>query len=132
MNCMDEPTSFVDLMPSMEVRQTEGAVLLLMTSAAGRLDDRSWHHYRDPGRPVLEGAIALLFETDGALAEIRCAPQSSESKSAGPELFGKLFAAPGLEAGLACLSSLARQADRDLYELRGSGGRSTFFEWRAP
>ena len=130
MNSMDEPTSFVDLIPSMEMRQAEGSVLLLMTSAAGRLDDRSWHHHRDPGRPIIEGAIALLFENEGGLAEIRSATQSSGSKPAGPELFGELPAAPGLEAGLACLSSLARRADRDLYELRGAG-RSVFFEWRA-
>ncbi len=131
MNSMDEPTSFVDLMPSMEIRQAEGSVLLLMTSAAGRLDDRSWHHYRDPGQPVIEGAIALLFENKGELAEIRTASRNAGSKSAGPKLFGELPAAPGLEAGLACLSSLARQADRDLYELRGAG-RSAYFEWRAP
>ena len=131
MNSMDEPTSFVDLIPSMEMRQAEGSVLLLMTSAAGRLDDRSWHHYRDPGQPVIEGAIALLFENKGELAEIRTASRNAGSKSAGPKLFGELPAAPGLEAGLACLSSLARQADRDLYELRGAG-RSAYFEWRAP
>lgn len=132
MNCMDEPTSFVDLIPSMEMRQPEGAVLLLLTSAAGRLDDRNWHRYRDPGRPVMEGAIALLFEAEGELAEIRSVAQSPGSKSAGPELFGESCVAPGLEAGLACLSSLSRRASRDLYELRGSGGHSAFFEWRAP
>ena len=130
MNSMDEPTSFVDLIPSMEMRQAEGAVLLLMTSAAGRLDDRSWHHYRDPGQPVVEGAITLLFENEGELGEIRTATQNDGSKRAGSELFRERPAAPGLEAGLACLSSLARHADRDLYELRGAG-RSAYFEWRA-
>ncbi len=130
-NGIESSAAFVDLIPSMELALRKRPALVVMSSAAGRCEDRSWCQYRAPGKRILEGAVALLFAPRGNLGEVTLGPRRGALKigrGANTSPFEKWPVAPCMEAGLAVLWALAQAVDRACFEIAGAS-RSAYFEW---
>lgn len=134
-NAIESAASFPDLIPLMELEARTRAVLLVMSSATDRGEERS-HNVYATGRPHgLEGAIALLFHlaVPRALGVVSTAEPGEAlpigPRSASPPGSDWPFA-PCLEPGLAVLWALATHLGEARFEIR-EPGRSSFFAWSA-
>lgn len=132
-NAIDSAAAFADLLANMERELETRPVLVVLSSAANRGDERSRNRAQTGCDLGAEGAVALLFSRDGALGTI-------ESAESGPiEVVGAGLAteagerwpfAPCLEPGLAILLALSSGWSRRTFEIR-EPGRTSRFSWSA-
>ena len=124
-------TAFVEILPSIEIALRSRPAVVVMSSAGGRQEDRTWYEHMSPGNSILEGAVALYFDSPGELGRIE--PQSSnEAPSdlvAAPLALSPTTTAPALEPGLELLHLLASDRNGALIEL-GAPHERRSFGWR--
>lgn len=103
----DSPRAFADIIVNFRMASRDSTAIVVLTSAAGRDEDASWHATIDD-RPVIEGGIALV--SDPGASEIgqvhlpdECGSSHSRVRCCWPKEAPR---APYLEPGLAILGSL--------------------------
>jgi hypothetical protein len=127
----DSAAAFVDLLPNIAMAARQEPVLVVLASAADRAEHRSQGLHRSGIEAFVEGAVALLFASDGQLGSVgRDQDRDTDTCASAPidpvaEL-GRY--APVLEPGLAILLALARGLDRARFTVR-EPQRTTTFLW---
>ena len=125
---IDSAAAFVDLLPNIESSLEQRPALVVMSSAAGRSEDRSWVVYQSRRQRIVSGAVALLFEPNGRLGDVRHPTAPGSALRPDQDLFEEDLVAPQLEAGLAILWSMGRGLERARFEI-GPESRQAHFEW---
>jgi hypothetical protein len=123
----DAAAAFVDLLPNMAMAMRDRPVLAVFASAANRAEHRTYGIHQSGITSLVEGAVALLFEEEGALGSV--APDDGTGAPFTPPSSARY--APVLEPGLAILLALARGLDSARFEIR-EPQRTTAFRWSRP